>query len=56
MLARNHGTSFARHGKWLTSSGINDLLETNNKDSNILREMAKNKTKNHREENEITNA
>lgn len=44
MLVRKHGISFAIYGKWLTSLVTNDLLETSNKDTNILREIEKKKT------------
>lgn len=39
MIAKN--MVFHLHNKSLTSLVINELLETNNKDTNILREMKK---------------
>lgn len=40
-MAVIHGISLAMHDKWLTSSVIIELLETNNTDNDIPRETEK---------------
>ena len=45
-MVKKHGISFAKHGKWLKSLVIKDLLKASNKDTSIPREMKKNKKQN----------